>query len=212
MISTKPDTKQSALEKLNKRWIAKDLPLAAGSTQAVPGVGNPDADVVFIGEGPGKAEDAQGVPFVGAAGKFLTLLIESIGLARDQVFIANMVKHRPPANRDPLPAELKAYEPWLDAQIRIIQPRLIVTLGRISMAYALGECPTISKIHGKPTLVEDRWALKAPEEKIVVVPMYHPAAALYRGDLRPVLKHDFAQIPLLLGALAAGVDVESLTS
>ena len=191
--------KQGALEKLNAKWVAKGLSLATGATQAVPGAGNPDADILFIGEGPGKAEDEQGVPFVGAAGKFLTELIESIGLTRDDVFIANMVKHRPPENRDPLPEELEAYGPWLAEQIEIIEPKLFVTLGRFSMAYFLGESQSISKIHGQP---------KRNTAGQVVIPMYHPAAALYRGDLRPVLKADFARILKVLKLMEQGSDVE----
>ncbi len=191
--------KQEALDKLNAKWEAKGLALAAGATQAVPGAGNPDADILFIGEGPGKAEDEQGVPFVGAAGKFLTELIESIGLTRDDVFIANMVKHRPPENRDPLPEELEAYGPWLAGQINIIEPKLFVTLGRFSMAYLLGESQVISKIHGQP---------KRNTKGQVVIPMYHPAAALYRGDLRPVLKADFARILKVIELLDRGADPE----
>ena len=181
--------KQQALKKLNAEWIEKDLPLKAVATQAVPGEGNADAEVLFVGEGPGKDEDEQGRPFVGAAGKFLTELIETIGYTREQVFITNMVKHRPPGNRDPLPDELAAYAPWLDAQVAIIEPKLIVTLGRYSMAHFLGESLTISKIHGEP---------KRNAKGQVVIPMYHPAAALYRGDLRPVLQADFAKIPKVL--------------
>ena len=176
--------KKKKLEQLNEEWAKKALPLKSVAKNAVPGEGNPDADIVFVGEGPGKDEDEQGRPFVGAAGKFLTELIGSIGLSRDDVYIANLVKHRPPGNRDPLPDELKAYTPWLDEQIAIIEPKLIVTLGRFSMAYFLKEGLSISQIHGQPKRKEGR----------VIMPMYHPAAALYRGDLRPVLMADFAKI------------------
>ena len=191
--------REEALSDLNSKWEKEDLPLKAGSTQAVPGEGDPNSVIMFIGEGPGKDEDAQGRPFVGAAGKFLTELIESIGLSREQVFIANMVKHRPPGNRDPLPEELAAYEPWLAGQIDIIQPKLFVTLGRFSMAYFLGEGQSISKIHGQP---------KRNSKEQVVIPMYHPAAALYRGDLRPVLKQDFAKILRVLELIDEGGDPE----
>jgi len=191
------DDKEKALNKLGEE-IAKDktLPLRAGTTQAVPGEGNADADVVFVGEAPGKDEDLQGRPFVGAAGKFLTHLIESIGYKREDVYIANLIKHRPPSNRDPLPEEIAAYTPWLDKQITIIEPKLIVTLGRYSMAYFLGEGLTISKVHGAPKRKNNR----------VVIPMYHPAAALYRGDLRPVLAADFAKIPKVLKLIDQGRD------
>jgi len=199
------EEKQKALERLNTEWGEKDLPLKAVATQAVPGEGNPDTDIVFVGEGPGKAEDEQGRPFVGAAGKFLSELLASIGLSREDVYIANMIKHRPPNNRDPLPDELAAYSPWLDEQIAIIQPKLIVTLGRYSMAHFLGD-PTslklrgasalsISKIHGQP---------KRNKKGQVIMPMFHPAAALYRGDLRPVLMADFAKLPKVLKLIEGG--------
>lgn len=187
--------KGKKIEELNAKWTEVDLPLKAGAKQAVPGEGNPDADILFIGEGPGQAEDEQGRPFVGAAGKFLTELIESIGLTREDVFIANMVKHRAPNNRDPLPDELAAYAPWLDEQIVIIEPKVFVTLGRFSMAYLLGDNQSISKIHGQP---------KRNSKGQVVMPMYHPAAALYRGDLRPVLKADFSGILKVLKLIEKG--------
>ena len=189
------EEKQKALERLNTEWGEKDLPLKAVATQAVPGEGNPDTDIVFVGEGPGKAEDEQGRPFVGAAGKFLSELLASIGLSREDVYIANMIKHRPPNNRDPLPDELAAYSPWLDEQIAIIQPKLIVTLGRYSMAHFLGATLSISKIHGQP---------KRNAQGQVIMPMFHPAAALYRGDLRPVLMADFAKLPKVLKLIEGG--------
>jgi DNA polymerase len=187
--------KQAALDALNKRWIQKDLPLKAVATQAVPGEGNPAAAILFVGEGPGKDEDTQGRPFVGAAGKFLTQLIESIGLSRTEVYIANMVKHRAPGNRDPLPDELAAYAPWLDEQVAVIEPQLIVTLGRFSMAHFLGNGLSISKIHGQP---------KRNTKGQIIIPMFHPAAALYRGDLRPILAADFAKIPKVLELIKKG--------
>lgn len=190
---TTKEGKKRELEKLYDNVSeCQKCSLRQTATQSVPGEGNPAADVVFVGEGPGKAEDAQGRPFVGAAGKFLTTLIESIGYKREDVYIANVVKHRPPGNRDPLPDELTACTPWLDEQIKIIKPKLIVTLGRYSMGYFLGEGMTISKIHGQPKRRDD----------LVIMPMYHPAAALYRGDLRPVLQADFAKIPKVLELIA----------
>lgn len=187
--------KEEALTKLNKEIDKQDLPLKAAATQLVPGEGNVDADVLFVGEAPGAKEDELGRPFVGAAGKFLNQLIEGIGWKREDVFIANLIKHRPPSNRDPLPDEIAAYTPWLDKQIEIIQPKLIVTLGRYSMAYFLGETQSISKIHGQP---------KRNKKGQVVMPMYHPAAALYRGDLRPVLASDFKKIPKVLEMVRSG--------
>lgn len=183
------EEKQKQLDALNEKWSNVNLPLKGGATNDVPGDGNPDADLLFIGEGPGKNEDEQGKPFVGAAGKFLTELIESIGYTRDDVFIANVVKHRPPNNRDPLPEEIEAYTPWLVEQLEIIQPKLVVTLGRFSMDFMLGSGHSITKVHGQP---------KRRSDGQVIMPMYHPAAALYRGDLRPVLKDDFAKIPKVL--------------
>lgn len=188
-------TKQEELEKLNEQWSNRDLPLKAGATNDVPGEGNPDADILFVGEGPGKDEDEQGRPFVGAAGKFLTELIAGIGFKREDVYIANMVKHRPPGNRDPLPDELAAYGPWLDEQVKIIEPKLIVTLGRYSMAHFLGDGLSIAKVHGQP---------KRNAKGQVIVPMYHPAAALYRGNLRPVLAADFAKILKVLELIGKG--------
>ncbi len=185
-------TKRKALEELyEKVKECRKCPLYQTATQGVPGEGSPGAEIVFVGEGPGKDEDEQGRPFVGAAGKFLTELIESIGYKREDVYIANVIKHRPPGNRDPLPDELGACTSWLDAQLDIIKPKLIVTLGRHSMAYFLGDSLSISKIHGQPKRRGGK----------VVMPMYHPAAALYRGDLRPVLKADFAKISKVLGLI-----------
>lgn len=179
-------------------WVVKDLPLKSVATQAVPGEGNPDAEILFIGEGPGKDEDEQGRPFVGAAGKFLNELIASIGFKRENVYIANMVKHRPPGNRDPLPEELAAYAPWLDEQVKIIQPKLIVTLGRYSMAHFLDEGLSITNVHGQP---------KRNAKGQVIMPMYHPAAALYRGNLRPVLLADFQKILKVLALITQGSPV-----
>ncbi len=183
------EEKKRALSELNEEWSNKDLPLKSVATNDVPGEGNPEADIMFVGEGPGKDEDEQGRPFVGAAGKFLTELIQSIGMKREDAYIANMIKHRAPGNRDPLPDEIKAYLPWLEGQIGVIEPKLIVTLGRHSLAYFLGEKHSISKIHGQP---------KRNSQGRVIIPMYHPAAALYRGDLRPVLQEDFTRIPKVL--------------
>jgi DNA polymerase len=161
--------------------------LAKTRTRAVPGEGNPNADIVFIGEGPGFHEDQQARPFVGAAGKFLDELLTSIGLRRSDVFICNVLKCRPPGNRDPLPTEIEACEPWLNQQIETINPRLIVTLGRFSMSrYFPGQ--TISKIHGQARKFGN----------VTVVPMYHPAAALHQGSLRKTIEYDFSKLPGIL--------------
>lgn len=161
-------------------------------TNTVPGDGADDAEIMFIGEGPGKNEDEQGKPFVGAAGKFLTELIESIGKKREEVYIANVVKCRPPGNRDPLPEEVQACWPYLEEQIQIIKPKLIVTLGRHSMDRFIPN-QKISYDHGKPKRREIEGL-----GKLVYYPIYHPAAALYNPHLRQTLIDDFARIPVVL--------------
>jgi uracil-DNA glycosylase family 4 len=161
--------------------------LSRSRTHAVPGEGNPKARVMLIGEGPGWHEDQQGKPFVGASGKFLTELIGHAGLQRDDVFITNVVKCRPPGNRDPLPDEIHACSRYLDRQVELIDPDVIVTLGRFSMSrYFPGE--RISRIHGQAKEVGNR----------LVVPMYHPAAALHQGALKETIIEDFAKVPKLL--------------
>ena len=155
--------------------------------RAVPGEGNPNADIVFVGEGPGFHEDQQGRPFVGAAGKFLDELLASIGLNRRDVYICNVIKCRPPGNRDPLPGEIAECKPWLDQQLEAIKPKVIVTLGRFSMTrYFPGQA--ISRIHGQPRRIDG----------IMVVPMYHPAAALHQGSLRRTIEDDFKKLPALV--------------
>ncbi len=161
------------------------------ATRGVAGEGNPDARVMFIGEGPGYWEDQKGIPFCGAAGKLLDELLQLIKLDRKEVFIGNVIKHRPPGNRDPLPIEIEACRPWLDRQIEIIQPEIIVTLGRFSMAKFLPEAK-ISRIHGQPQTVEFQ------DKKIVVMPMYHPAAGLRRGEILEDLRKDFLKLGKLL--------------
>lgn len=154
---------------------------------AVPGEGPAKADYMFIGEGPGFHENEQGRPFVGAAGKFLEELLAGIGLSRDQVFIGNVVKCRPPGNRDPLPEEISACSGYLERQIQAIQPKVIVTLGRYSMARFFPNA-RISDIHGQGRTVNGR----------LVVAMYHPAAALHQPSLRRDIESDFAKLPSLV--------------
>lgn len=162
-------------------------PLARTRTHAVPGEGPLDAEVMFIGEAPGMNEDRQGRPFVGQAGQFLEELFNAAGLTRSQVYICNVLKCRPPGNRDPLPGEIEACRDYLDEQIEMVDPLIIVTLGRFSMArYFPGE--TISRIHGK---VRD-------EGERFIVPMYHPAAALHQAALRSTIIEDFRILPSLL--------------
>lgn len=181
--------KQSQLDALSAQILTDNIcpDLAAQATQLVFGVGNPNADIVFIGEAPGKKEDEQGEPFVGAAGKFLNEMLGMIGLERKDIYITNIVKYRPPNNRDPLPEEKKAFLPYLNEQLAIINPKLIVTLGRHSMDVLLPGLK-ISHVHGEPKEYQGN----------VYLPLFHPAAALYNGGLRQTLIDDFAKIPLIL--------------
>jgi DNA polymerase len=162
-------------------------------TNVVPGDGNINAEIMLIGEGPGKNEDLQGKPFVGAAGQLLTALLTSINLKRENVYIANVVKCRPPNNRDPLPEEALTCWPWLETQIHIIQPKIIITLGRHSLARFSEKNPQISQVHGRALRKEFPGV-----GKIVFFPSYHPAAALYNGGLRETLFKDFAKLPKIL--------------
>lgn len=162
--------------------------------KAVPGEGNPKAKTMLIGEAPGYHESVKGKPFVGTAGKLLTQLLQSISLKRSEVFICNMLRHRPPGNRDPLPEEIEACRPFLDEQIKIIDPKIIVTLGRFSLNKFLpGEY--ISKIHGQAHLVN------FAGKKRVIMPMFHPAAALRNGEVMEKIKNDFQKIPEILASL-----------
>jgi DNA polymerase len=185
----------SALSELNQQIaLCRKCDIAKLRTKVVPGEGAESADIMFIGEAPGFNEDQQGRPFVGQAGQFLERLLASINLKREQVFIANVIKCRPPDNRDPLPTEIHNCRPWLDSQVELIKPKMIVTLGRYSMArYFPGK--TISKIHGT--------ALK--QNNIIYFAMYHPAAALHQGSLRKDIEADMLKIPKLL---AEAVKVE----
>ena len=167
--------------------------LAQAATQLVMGDGNPDAEVVFIGEAPGKNEDIQGKPFVGAAGKFLDEMLASIGMKRSDVYITNIVKYRPPNNRDPKDEEKEAFFPYLERQLKLIAPKLIITLGRHSGAAFLPDL-RISRDHGQPKRLKGQ----------VYMPLYHPAAALYNGGMRETLLEDFAKIPRTLQLINQG--------
>lgn len=240
-------------KKLRLKQIAADIKqnnicpdLAGTATNLVLGDGNSNADIVFIGEAPGKNEDEQGLPFVGAAGKFLNEMLASIGLDRGDVYITNIVKYRPPNNRDPLPDEKKAFWPYLVQQIEVIEPKVIVTLGRHSMEYFLPE-QKISQIHGEPKRIKffkntrlagdegvsaKQGAVEQRTEpygkygegvadtvtkqratsniraggsadsqditSVIILPLYHPAAALYNGGLRATLLEDFGKIPAII--------------
>ena len=242
--------KQDELDKIKQQMLNDKVcpELAAQATQLVFGDGSPDAKLVFIGEAPGKNEDLQGKPFVGAAGKFLNEMLASIGMKREDIYITNIVKYRPPNNRDPLPEEKKAFLPYLQAQLEVIQPRVVVTLGRHSLNCFLPDLQ-ISQVHGQPKRIRlaysktragdngssamlgadeqrtepyDGTAKEAAEsattqraEKsgrvsgsatkqdgltIIILPLFHPAAALYNGSMRATLMEDFARVPAVLTA------------
>jgi len=182
---------QLALE-ISDNNVAPEL--RAQATRLVMGDGSLDAAIVFIGEAPGKKEDEQGIPFVGAAGKFLNEMLASANLRREDVYITNIVKYRPPNNRDPLPEEKQAFWPYLMRQLEIINPRVVITLGRHSGAYFIPDL-RISEDHGKARHVT------FDDHTFLVIPLYHPAAALYNGSMRPVLIKDFEAAARL--ALAA---------
>jgi DNA polymerase len=248
-------SKTDELKKIADEIVTKGVcpELKAGATQLVFGDGNVNAYVVFIGEAPGKNEDIQGLPFVGAAGKFLNEMLESIGLKREDIYITNIVKYRPPNNRDPLPEEKKAFWPYLVRQLNVIKPKLVVTLGRHSMEYFLPE-QKISQCHGQPkrirfvnynlsgkkalklqgassrqgkgeqrtevyekysegaaqpltkqTVASDGRVSDSVGEQVIttltILPLYHPAAALYNGSQREMLMTDFSLIPNILNKI-----------
>lgn len=187
--------KEQQLARLKEKMEADtSLPLRAGATRLVFGEGSGDAEIYFLGEAPGFYEDQQGRPFVGQAGKLLDNMLLTIGLKREDVYISNVVRFRPPNNRDPEPAEIEAFGPYVDREIEIVDPKLIATLGRFSMGKFLpGEF--ISKVHGKPRIVFLRG------RDIMVMPMYHPAAALRNGAVMDQFREDFRKIPEILREL-----------
>jgi uracil-DNA glycosylase family 4 len=181
------------LAEIHEYWIEHcTCELKATATQAVSGDGNSDAEIVFIGEAPGKKEDSEGRPFIGAAGKFLTEMLASINMKREDIYITNVVKYRPPNNRDPSPEEKEACRAWLTDELLAIKPKLIVFLGRHAMHNFFPD-EKISAVHG--TLLKKEVA-GFPTEYFL--PLYHPAAALYNGGLRQALLTDFKKIPLVL--------------
>jgi uracil-DNA glycosylase family 4 len=184
------DDKQQQLDRVRADILDKKVcpELAEQATNLVMGDGNINAEIVFIGEAPGKNEDEQGLPFVGAAGKFLNEMLAEAGLQRSDVYITNIVKYRPPNNRDPFPEEKKAFWPYLLKQLQIIQPKVVITLGRHSMEYFLPDM-RISQIHGQPKRIQ------FGDRKLVIIPLYHPAAALYNGSMRQTLIDDFLLVP-----------------
>lgn len=185
--------KQALLDQIKADIVQQNIcpDLAQEATNLVMSRGNPDAEIVFIGEAPGKNEDLQGVPFVGAAGKFLDEMLRGINLTIDDVYITNIVKYRPPNNRDPLPAEKEAFWPFLIQELQCVGPKILVTLGRHSMEYFLPG-RRITEIHGQPKRINFGGG------KLVILPLYHPAAALYNGSLKGTLIEDFSAIPSIL--------------
>jgi len=185
-------SKKEELQKIKADILAQNIcpELAKGATQLVFSDGNPNAELVFIGEAPGKHEDKQGLPFVGAAGKFLNEMLASIGLKRADVYITNIVKYRPPDNRDPYPDEKTEFLPFLRKQLEVIKPKLVITLGRHSMECFLPGLQ-ISQCHGQPKRYKGQ----------VYLPLFHPAAALYNGAMRQTLIDDFMKIPRILAKI-----------
>jgi uracil-DNA glycosylase len=182
-------SKQQQLDDIQQKILDDDPTpeLRKDATQLVFADGNAEADLVFIGEAPGKNEDQQGKPFVGAAGKFFDQMLDMIGLKRSDIYITNIVKYRPPNNRDPYPDEKSAFMPYLESQLEVIQPALVVTLGRHSLNCFLPDL-SISQVHGQPKRFKGR----------IYLPLFHPAAALYNGGMRQTLIDDFALIPLII--------------
>jgi uracil-DNA glycosylase family 4 len=168
------------------------------------GAGNPDADLMFVGEAPGFHEDQQGVPFVGQAGKLLDRLLGGIGLQRSDIWIGNVLKCRPPQNRDPLPEEIAACEPHLFRQIELIQPKLVATLGNFATKLLSGKPLGITRVHGHEQEV------MLGSSKVLLYPLYHPAAALYTPSMLKVLEEDFARIPALIERADAAVSIAAV--
>jgi uracil-DNA glycosylase family 4 len=167
-------------------------PLSQGRTQVVFGAGDPDADLMFVGEAPGFHEDKQGVPFVGQAGKLLDRLLEGIGLSRADVYVSNVIKCRPPGNRDPVPDEIETCEPYLFRQIELIEPRVIATLGNFATKLLSGKPLGITRVHGQEQDVT------LGGRRVLLYPLYHPAAALYTPSMLTVLEEDVRRLPALL--------------
>lgn len=195
--------KQDLLDAIRQQILDDDVTpeLRKQATQLVFGTGSPDAELVFVGEAPGKNEDLRGEPFVGAAGKFLDEMLQSVNLQRRDIYITNIVKYRPPNNRDPLPEEKRVFLPYLQAQLEVIQPKVLVTLGRHSTNSFLPDLQ-ISKEHGNPKRVKIAFRQDGPDRpqvyEVVILPLFHPAAALYNGGLRQTLLDDFLQIPEII--------------
>ena len=192
MLHAVPDANPSELDRLRAdASVCTRCRLHEGRTQVVFGVGNPEADLMFVGEAPGFHEDQQGIPFVGQAGKLLDRLLQGIGLTRDEVYIANVLKCRPPGNRDPQPDEIEQCEPYLFRQIELVRPKVVATLGNFATKLLSGKPTGITRVHG----VEQETTLGG--SRVLLFPLYHPAAALYTPAMLNVLEEDFRRIPAL---------------
>jgi len=189
--------KQAQLDQIAADIHSKNIcpDLAESATQLVMGDGNLDAEIVFIGEAPGKKEDLEGLPFIGASGRFLNEMLAAAGMERKDVYITNIVKYRPPNNRDPSPDEKAAFLPYLIKQLEIINPKVVITLGRHSMEYFLPKMK-IGEIHGQPQQIQ------FGDHAIVLMPLFHPAAALYNGSLRQTLIDDFLTVPKVIAQMS----------
>jgi uracil-DNA glycosylase len=186
------ERRQRLVELYNEVQSCTRCPLHETRTKAVFGAGNADADLMFVGEAPGAEEDRQGLPFVGRAGQLLNQMLEEIGLTRDDVFIANVLKSRPPGNRDPLPLEIQACEPYLFEQVRLIEPRVVCTLGNFATKLLSGSPTGITKVRGTPQIHD------LGGRTVYLLPLFHPAAALRTPSVKETLRADFATIPELL--------------
>ena len=192
-MSATPDQRRKNLVELyNEAAVCERCPLSATRTNVVFGAGNADADLMFVGEAPGQQEDLQGIPFVGRAGKLLDQLLEEVGLSREEVFIANVLKSRPPGNRDPQPEEISACRPYLDRQIELIEPNVICTLGNFATKLLTRSPRGITQVRGKPQVHE------VGGRTLRVYPLFHPAAALRTPRVQEELREDFAGLPALL--------------
>jgi uracil-DNA glycosylase family 4 len=186
------ERRQALIEVYREASECTRCPLAEGRTQVVFGNGNADADLMFVGEGPGAEEDRQGLPFVGRAGQLLNQLLGGIGLEREDVFVANVIKCRPPGNRDPQPEEIESCRPYLERQIELIEPRVIGTLGNFATKLLTGSRIGITKVRGTPQLHE------IAGRQVFLMPLLHPAAALRTPSLVETLREDFARLPELI--------------
>jgi len=191
-MATAEQRREQLVELYKEVRKCERCPLYATRTQAVFGAGNANADLMFVGEAPGQQEDLQGIPFVGRAGQLLNELLAENGLARDDVFIANVLKSRPPGNRDPQPDEIAACEPYLSRQVELIEPTIICTLGNFSTKLLTGSQTGISRVHGVPQVQ------RLGKRTVKIFPIYHPAAGLRTPSVKEILREDFKKLPALL--------------